>query len=160
MYNTIIEFLKKEKWQYSEIAEKDAIFFGVSGKHGNFQCIANINNEESKFTFYSICGSNAPAEKRKNVLEFINDLNNNLDVGNFQIDLEDGEVRFKTGIFFHSLDINVQLIENIILPNLIGIDTALPGIVGLMFGDLTVPQALDAVYKESENLNSEPNNIS
>jgi len=155
MYNTIIEFLKQENWQYSEIAEKDAIFFGVGGKHGNFQCIANINDEESKFSFYSICGSNAPSEKRKLVLELINDLNNNLDVGNFQIDLEDGEVRFKTGIFFQSLKTNIQIVENIILPNLMGMDMALPGIVGLMFGDMTVKQALDTIYNESKNSNNE-----
>ena len=159
MYSLVINFLKSENWQYSEIAEKDAIFFGINGKHGNFQCIVNINDEEKKFTFYSVCGSNAPIEKRHLVLELLNALNENLDIGNFQIDMEDGEVRFKTGIYYFSLSSDLQLVENIVLPNLIGLDMAIPGILGVMFGDLTVSQALEIVQKESANLNAEMNDI-
>ena len=63
--NLVKEFFKENEWQFSEIDKKNVFFFGISGKNGNFQCIADVFEENNQFIFFSVCGVNAPLEKRK-----------------------------------------------------------------------------------------------
>lgn len=146
--NTIKAFLDSQQWQFTQIEGKNVLLFGIDGKNGNFQCIADLIEEEKRFIFFSIYGANTPLDKRQLMLELLNALNYRLFFGNFEMDLENGEIRFRTSILFNNIELNQNFIEELIMINIITMDKGLPSIKGLMFRDISIAQALELLPKE------------
>lgn len=146
--NIIKDFLKKQDWQFTQVEGKNILLFGISGKNGNFQCIADLIEEENKFIFFSVCGANTPTNKRKETIELLNVLNYKLFFGNFEMEIQDGEIRFRTSLLFNHIELNVDIIEEIVMSNIITMDKSLPSIMGLLFGEITVEKALEFSNQE------------
>lgn len=146
--NIIKDFFKSQEWQFTQVEGKNVLLFGIGGKNGNFQCIADLIEEENRFVFFSVCGANTPSNKRREMLDLLNNLNYKLFFGNFEMDLEDGEIRFRTSISFNHIELNLKFIEELIMSNIITMDISLPSIVGLMYGEITVEKALELSNKE------------
>lgn len=146
--NIIKEFLKSQQWQFTQVEGKSVLLFGIGGKNGNFQCIADLIEEEKNFIFFSVCGANTPPEKKETMLKLLNALNYRLFFGNFEMDDEDGEIRFRTSFSFNNIEINLKFIEEVIMANIVTMDKSLPAIIGIMFGEITVEKALELSTKE------------
>lgn len=147
--NIIKDFLNSQEWQFTQVEGKNILLFGISGKNGNFQCIADlIEEDDKKFIFFSVCGANTPLDKRPLMLNLLNILNYKLFFGNFEMDVEDGEIRYRTSISLNNFELNPNFIEELIMTNIITMDKNLPSIVGLMFGDITVEKALELSTKD------------
>ena len=82
------------------------------------------------------------------MLQLLNNLNNKLVFGNFEMDLQDGEMRFRTSILYNHIELNQKVIEELIMSNIITMDKILPAIIGLMFGEISVEQALELSNQE------------
>src|ERR1035438_8505289 len=130
-------FLNTQKWQFSPIDDKGVLFFGINGKNGNFQCVADIREDEFNFGFFSICGVNTPKDKMTEMLNLINILNYGRFIGNFEMNYFNGEVRFRTSIFYKSITPNMDLVESLIMLNIIAMDSCHKAIMGVMFEGLT-----------------------
>ena len=154
MLKIIKEYLQENDWQFTQVKDKDIFLFGIAGKNGNFQCIADIVEDEHKFIFFSVYGANVPPEKRPQLLELINYLNVNFFVGNFEMDYQDGEIRYRTGVYLEFIIPNKNMIDQLIMTNIITMDKYLPALTGVMFGGLSTLQAIDLVDK-SEAINFE-----
>lgn len=141
----IEEFLEKKKWKYSKLEESNVFLFGITGKNGQFQCVIDLGENEQGIGVYSIYAVNAPDDKRSMVPELLNVLNYNLFVGNFEMDHLDGEIRFRTTMHLHGLELTANFIEEFIMSNIFTLDRYSPAISGFAFGDLTVDQALEKV---------------
>ncbi len=113
--NIIKDFLKSQEWQFTQVKGKNVLLFGIGGKNGNFQCIADLIEEDKRFIFFSVCGTNTPSNKRPEMLELLNNLNYKLFFGNFEMDLEDGEIRFRTSISLNHIELNQNFIEELII---------------------------------------------
>lgn len=146
--NIIKDFLKSQEWQFTQVEGKKVLLFGIGGKNGNFQCIADLIEEENRLIFFTVCGANTPANKRQDMLQLLNDLNYKLFFGNFEMDLQDGEIRFRTSISFIHIELNQNFIEELIMSNIVTMDKSLPSIVGLMFGEISVEKALELSNQE------------
>lgn len=131
----IKSFLKSQNWKFTEAEDKNVLFFGISGKNGNFQCIVDLIEDNFQFIFYSISGVNTPPEKKHSILELLNALNNKQIIGNFEMGLENGEIRFKTNFVYHNLALNQEYIGELIMANIITMDENLPNIINTMYGD-------------------------
>jgi hypothetical protein len=152
MLDIVKKYFNQNGWQYTEVEDKNVLLFGINGKNGNFQCVADIDAEEKKFIFFSVCGANTPIEKKHEMLELINLLNYDLFFGNFEMDLEDGEIRFKTSVFYEFIEPSIEFINQIAMTNIIAMDSSLIGMMGLMFGNLTASEAFEIIKKEEETL--------
>lgn len=153
MLKTVKEYLKKNEWHFSQVKDKDVFLFGIAGVNGSFQCIADINEEEHKFLFFSVCGANSPLEKRETILGLLNRINYNLLIGNFEMDFEDGEIRYRTCISYEFITPSIDIVDELIMTNIITMDRCLPGIIGVI-GGLSQAQAIELI-DTSEEANSE-----
>ena len=140
--NVIKRFLKSKDWQFTEVKGKNIFVFGISGKNGSFQCVAE-SEAESKFTFFSICGANTPPNRKEVMCELLNSLNYELFTGNFEMDLDSGEIRFRNSIAFRNIEVSQELIEDMIMTTIVTMDNHLPAIMGFMFGGIGVKEALE-----------------
>ncbi|MBC7340390.1 MAG: YbjN domain-containing protein [Firmicutes bacterium] len=95
--------------------------------------------------FYSVCPVNVPEGKRLAVAEYLTRANYGLVIGNFEMDFRDGEVRYKTSIDVEGAEIAPALVRNLVYANVITMDRYLPGLLGVIYGNLTPEQAIAQV---------------
>ncbi len=145
MFERLKAFFDEKGWVYTPINEQTVILLGVSGKNGKFQCVADVREEKNQFLFYSICGVNTPEEKRSAMSEFLMRANVNKVLGNFEMNFDDGEVKYKTSIDYEGIEFTSKLIENLIMINLMMMDSFLPAILKLVSSDITPLQVLNTI---------------
>lgn len=145
MFQQIINFFKKQNWEYTTIKGKTIVFLGINGENGRFQCVGDVIEDEKKFIFFSICGTNVPEEKRLNMSELLVRLNFGKFLGNFEMDYEDGEIRYKTSMILGSELIEPEILEYTIMANILTMDTSLSGLMMLINDDITPLQAYELI---------------
>jgi len=118
-----------------EEAEGSAILrLWFRGHHGEWICLAQSRLEQQQAVFYSRASVPVPEDRRLAVAEFVCRANYGMIVGNFEIDLDDGEVRYKTSVDIEGVTATRQLIQNLVAPNVITMDRYLPGLLSVAFG--------------------------
>jgi hypothetical protein len=150
MLKIVKKYFEKKEWLFSQVKDNATFLFGIAGNNGNFQCIAATDEDKHTFGFLSVCGANTPVEKRGQMLELINRLNFSLFLGNFEMDFEDGEVRYRTGFFFESIEANEYVLDQLVMTNIAMMDKYLPALMGVMFGGLTALEALELAKKNKD----------
>lgn len=139
-------FIEKE-WVYTAVEEENLIVLGIHGENGRFHCIADVIADTQQLLFYSICDVNVPETKRLAMSELLMRANANKVLGNFEMNFDDGEIRYKTSIDYEGIEaVTLRLIEDLIMANLTMMDTFLPAIMKLIDDDDITPlQALQFV---------------
>jgi hypothetical protein len=149
MFQQVIKYLKEKEWVYSPIEDKTVAILGISGNNGKFQCVIDVREQENKIIFFSIFGSNVPENKRVGMAELITRLNYEKFLGNFDMDFETGQVRYKTSLFYGNTLVDDDIIDNLIMANITTMDLSLEGFMQYIYGGLTPPEAYSAM-KENE----------
>ncbi len=146
--NIVKDFLNSQAWQYTQVKDSNILIFGIKGRNAKFQCIADFQEEDKRFFFFSVCGANTPSENRSEMLDLLNFLNFDLFFGNFEMNPENGEVRFRTSISLNHIELNADFLEEIIMSNIITMDNNLPSILGVMFGQINTEKAIELYHQE------------
>ena len=106
------KILDKNKWPYNEL-EDGNLYIDVLGKNGSWTSYTKIIEEEYQFNFYSSLNLKVPEEKIGKVMELITRINFSLKNGNFELNIDNGELRFKTTISFAKEHFDEVLIEKV-----------------------------------------------
>lgn len=112
----IQKFLDHKKWLYKE--EKDVFLFGIEIDNFGFQCSFLGMEDEKILIFYSHYPTRIKKKNLKSMAWLITQLNANISVGNFDLDIETGDLRYKTSIDVEGADYIFPLIENLVNANL------------------------------------------
>lgn len=131
----IRDYLDQNDWKYEYIADKKIIKAGVNLKCKLQSAKLFITFNESGYTVIAVPTMNASEDTRANVLEYISRANYGLRNGNFEMDLNDGEIRYKTYTNCKGLDrVSNDIIEDsIIIPPMM-FSRYGDGMAALMFG--------------------------
>jgi Putative bacterial sensory transduction regulator len=113
---TLRKVLAEIGWD-SEPDEENACFYIDFGppRVPVSDAIAAIAEDTERFLLYVNIGPSVPPERRDEVARFITLANWGLSIGNFQMDYEEGLVRFKSSIAFRGTELSEALIRNAIL---------------------------------------------
>lgn len=68
-------------------------------------------------------------------------------IGNFEMDLDDGEIRYKTSIDIDGDELTPDIIKRLVYANVTMMDEYLPGIIGVIEKDVS---PVDAIAKIEE----------
>ena len=129
------DYLDNDDWKYEYIEEKNLIKCGV-----NLKCkLQNVNLtftlREDGYTTYAICNMKADEETRKVIMEYLTMANYGLRAGNFELDLRDGEIRYKVNVNAKGLDgVSTKIIEDSIMIPLMMMDRYGDGLAALLLG--------------------------
>lgn len=140
-----VTFFEQDDWSYSRSGEQPILQLGFQGDNGSWICYAEAREEHEQFVFYSICPANVPEGKRPAVAEFLTWANYGLVIGNFEMDLDDGEIRYKTSLDVGGTELSVPLVKNAVYMNVLMMDRYLPGIMATIYGDVPPAKALAQV---------------
>jgi hypothetical protein len=153
--STVVQFLSEEDWNYNVFEGEDMLTLGFQGQSGSWRCLASVDEEREWLTFYSALPANVPSEKRPAIAEFVTRANFGLVLGNFELDFEDGEVRFKTSIDVEGGDLTTKMVENLIYSNVLAMDRYFPGLMAVLYGNKSAQQALEQLVNAEHECHDE-----
>lgn len=155
--SSVTDFLTKDDWKFTVDEQKPIVRLSISGKNGKFRCYGRGDDEDGDFVFYSVYQITVPDEKRQEVAIYLTLANYGLTMGNFEMDLRDGEIRYKTSIRLDGAPFDERIVRHIIYANVSTADKYFPGVMRILYGDIAPQQAVEEVEsKDAEEGKSEP----
>ncbi|MEH2039431.1 YbjN domain-containing protein [Nostoc sp.] len=142
IYQVMIDFFTKDDWAFVKLQGEPILQLAFQGKRDRFTCYAKAREEEQQFVFYSVCPVKAPKTKRRAIAQFLTQVNYGLVIGNFELDVTDGEIRYKTSIDVQGERLTTTLIKRLVYTNVLMMDDYLPGIQAALKGE-TIEAALE-----------------
>ncbi len=145
MIAKVTEFLTNQGWAFSVGKRPELLLLSLSGQNGIYHCVIDDREDASRLLFISFMGTTCPKEKRTEMSELLTMINSNLGFGNFEMN-NSGEIKFRTGIMYESLEITDKAISNIIFKNIDIMDFSHPFLLKFMFGTITIPEVYNSLY--------------
>lgn len=145
MFDTVSGFFEEDGWPITQLQERSVLQTGFQGDSGQWTCYAQVREDAEQFIFYSLCPVNAPEDMRPWVAEYLTRANYGLFLGNFEMDFEDGEIRFKTSIDVEGGELTTALVRQLVYANIVMMDRYLPGLLKVIYGGLSPSEAIAQV---------------
>ena len=142
--------LDAKGFTYKRDDERNYIEFRITlstcKKMGSVRVVIFPNNFNALST-YAICPLNADEDDRAAVMEYITRANYGLNIGHFEMDVRDGEIRYKTCLPMHSEEPTMKIIDRYISMSYLMMEKYGNGLLRVMFGASTPEEAV----KEAED---------
>jgi hypothetical protein len=142
LMDVVIRFFREDQWNFQQIENKPIIRAGFRGERGTWVCFAQVDDEHQRFLFHSVMGLNIPLQYRPAVAEYLTRVNYGLPLGNFEMDLDSGDVRFKTSIEVPEGELTVAMVRTLTYVNVRSMDHYFPGVLAVVHGGLSPEAAL------------------
>ena len=155
MQNIIKSTLKSAglNFQILEENEKGSLIkLGIGLKNGNCDAFINVDLEWRACIIAVFCPIKVEENKRRRVAELLNGLNYNLRIGNFELDSESGDIRFRTSQLFHELNEDSELIFRRQMDLCMhSLDNVIPVIMSVVYAGVLPEQALAQFYNRADS---------
>jgi hypothetical protein len=140
--DSTIRFFQEDDWPFQQLEQEPILQTATQGENGQWNCFAQAREEQQQLVFYSVCPVAAPKKRRPAVMKFLTRANYGLAIGNFEMDLDDGEIRFKTSIDVEGDRLSPALVQQLVYANVLTMDRYLPGIMAVLYGDASPAKAI------------------
>ena len=111
VFSAMVDFFEDDNWPYTVVEGETVLSLHFVGQNGHWICYAQAREEQQQFVFYSVCPMAMPDFKRAAVAEFVTRANYGMIIGNFELDYNDGEVRYKTSLDVEGTALNSALVR-------------------------------------------------
>ena len=119
IFAAITELCEQEGWELTELEDGVAALIETGGDEDEqFTCFAYAREKQNQFIFHSVDVEEVEPAMRPAVAEFITRLNYGLSIGNFEMNFDAGDVRFKTSMDFDKRDAGVDDIATLAIANM------------------------------------------
>jgi hypothetical protein len=129
----------ENRWPFTEVRGAPVILSELSGALGSWKFYAQAVEEQQLILLYSVCPLRVPEERRLEASSFLTRANYGLTAGNFELDFDDGEIRYKTVLQLSGDTLDAGTLKRIVRANGIAMETYLPGIGAVITGTAAVP---------------------
>lgn len=134
IYDAVKSYFAGTDWTFEERPGKSLIAFPVAGSNGNWLGFAKALEEDEQLLIHSVIPTEVPAGRRDALALFLTRANYGTVIGNFELDLDSGELRYKTSIDVEGSEMGEGLIRQLVLANVVTTDLYLPGISAVLAG--------------------------
>lgn len=119
----------------------------VKGHQGEWPCMVRCFETTSRVLVYSLFPDEVPDHLRPRMSELICRINYGLILGNFEMDWDDGELRYKTSMDIEGIELNSTILRNLVYGNFHSFDMYLNALTR----GLETERDLDLIVMEAEN---------
>jgi hypothetical protein len=134
LIDTIASYFEKDGWNFRRLGAHPALEMGVAGEHGNYRLVVVAEEDRSIVRFLTFIEGKIPEPRRRDAMEYITRANYGLLVGNFELDLEDGEVRFKCSIDIDEGTFSYPQYQSMLYTSVAVLDRYTPGLQRVLLG--------------------------
>jgi hypothetical protein len=131
LHGVVRDFFAAKDWTTVEL-DDGSVVLTFDGQHGRWRCRMFVDEPLGQVSFYSLLPDVVPVERRAAVVEFATRANLELILGNFEFDLDRGELRYKTSIDVEGDRLTPALLTHVVHANVLAMDRYLPGIARVL----------------------------
>lgn len=135
-------------WTYTTIDEK-LLKSNYSGDNGRYEQYFLTNENGQVLTLMVTSSMRISKNKRTEVVKFLNRCNWGLTLGCFELDVKDGEVRFRRSVDVEGGKLAPKMVQTMLALSLRQYDKAYPYIMKICYGDMNADEAYEE-YTEEE----------
>ena len=135
-------FFAIEGWPYAPTDVAEVLQTRYGGRTTDWVCLAEIREPGHQLVFHSLVPERGPADRFPEICEYITRANFGLAIGNFELDMHDGEIRYKTSIDVEGATITPAMVKQIVHANVIVTGLYLPGLLAVISGELSATEAI------------------
>ncbi len=144
LYQAVVEFLESKDWPV-DTDDETLVRTLVRTETQAFPMAVVAVSSANQLVVYSVHPEPIPEERRDAVAELATRANAALTVGNLEIELDAGQVRFRTGLAVGSAPVTEEMIERVIFDNAATALAYFPLVDAVMAGEATPVEALASV---------------
>ena len=146
-FDAVTKYLVAEEWPIEKIEGRgDMLRTGYRSREGDaWPCFAKVREEEAQFIFYSVYPEIVSPAKMALVGEFLHRANLGLTLGNFELDWDEGEIRFKTSVDFEGMDLTTVLMYPVVYANVAQMEHYFDALSQVIEGTASPQEAIAAV---------------
>ena len=150
--DAVRDWLDNDDWHYDFDAERTMIKTGINLKSKIKSSRILIDIKENSYIVYLISPINGDKENPAEIIKYLTMANYGLINGNFEFDVRDGEIRYKTFVNCEGLEsLSEEVIRDSVYVGCAMMDRYGDGIASLAFG---YSDAETEIKKAEERLNS------
>ena len=147
LFDVVKDYFEAGGWNFDVLPDRPVLRLGFRGERGEWVCFAQTREDQQQFVFYSRPTQQVPENRRSAVNEFITRANYGSIIGNFEIDLNDGEVRYKTSIDVEGGELTSQMVHNLVGTNVRMMDRYLGGLLSVALEEKDPFEALAEIER-------------
>lgn len=106
----------------------------VLGRSGRWSAFFEIRGADQQLIVYSVVPVTVPPERRTDAALYLTRANFGLVIGCFELDLDDGAVRFRTSVDLEGAEVSEPIIDHLFLANIVGVDQYFAGLRSVIRG--------------------------
>jgi len=155
LVSEINAFLKDDDWNFSFDEEKGFFKFGLTLKCKIKKVNYTVMVHDSSFTVYAVSPIGADQTDKvmmQRMAEFVCRANYGLRNGNFELDMRDGEIRYKSFVDCNNLVPSREVIKTSIYCPATMFEKYAPGIIEIIFNDVEAKEAVDRCEKSTMDM--------
>jgi len=146
IFEALANLCNQEGWDLTELVDgKEAMLEFKDEDNVVWSCFTYTRENQKQFVFYSIRSDDIPESTRLAVLEFITRINYGLTIGNFEMNLDKGTVRYKTSFDFDKTEPTEDLLAPLIYANISIMGNFLPVMDEVAEGKISAIEAYNMV---------------
>ena len=141
--NVIKKFFEDKTWKYEYIEDDNVFISNINMKNilGNVRIFISIS--ENSYNVYTILNSKVEKKYYPLVAEFLHRANYGLLDGNFEMDYNDGEIRYKSFVNFRSIDLTSEIVEESIIVGAAMMNRYGKGLLKIILGEKSVKECVE-----------------
>jgi hypothetical protein len=139
------QFFEADEWAFEQDTEESVLRMEYEGENGTWACLAQAIDERQRFLFFSSLPKFVPELMRLEASEYLTRANFGMEIGNFEMDFSDGEVRFRTSLDIEGGELTETMIKNLVYTNVAVMDQYLPGLKKVVKDGLEPARAIAEV---------------
>jgi len=150
---TILDYFEWKGWPVQVRKDESLIRLKYKiQKSGVWDMYVRPCHHHKQVIFYSVLPYKIPDEQKTTVAEFLTRINFGINLGNFEMDWNDGEVRFRTSIALGNHDLDFSLIDNLVMANLVAMEDHYDGLLTVLNGTISPADAIRKIRKELDDI--------
>lgn len=139
------DFLFDPEWGFGPGPSDSTLVLHFEGDNGHFVVALSVREDAQQLAFYAYAPDTTPEEHLGPMMELVTRANYGLVIGNFELDLADGEVRFKVAVDVEGLEDPTLVVKNHLAAALTTMDQYFPAITAVQSGEAGAAAALARV---------------
>lgn len=157
LFDVALEWLNEEDWSYTENHRDNGDNWtrsNYSADNAKFDVVLDAREESQVFFVYIYFPLNVPQKNRVDVSELLTRINYNLKIGNFELDMDDGQIRYKVSVDIEGSELVAKMVHNMVNVALSTSDTYIPTVMHICYGNKTPVEALNTLKENIEKTDS------
>ena len=145
LFETIKQYFELDGHDFRQLPNHEALEMGVAGDNGSYRLVCVVDPDRTIARFLTFVEGKVPDARRRDVMEYLTRANYGLLLGNFELDLNDGEVRFKCAIDVEGGEVTHTQYQNLLYVAVSMLDRYFPGLQRVIQGSADPAAAIAEV---------------